>query len=570
MFKKLSIVAISVLALLLVLVIAACGGNDNNNENDGPSVNDQNGTQQNGMATNDPVQTDNNVVIGPRTASGFQPLSTLSADAEGDITVLTGGNAGLFLDIGNNPPQFTYANWGALLPYYRAAVEFQKLFPNIRINVMSVDFFKGGDDDVDISFSQGLLNVEAQWGIKPDMWETHDLILHILQGEASDLSRFQNEASFQIFNPGLMGLMNYYGGQFGLPGWFSSWAVAINIDLAESLNIDLPPFNWNLNQYVNFISNADMVNVVGDVWTAGFFTELGARSVAYSAVNYGHVNFDTPEVRRLINLEHRTHNYTIWSQYSTPNVLPLIAGAGWSVHRMFVNNQVLANNFGGWMFSEFATPGHTYYMRGRWDLWPMPGSQEMGPSVSSVFDPLVIRNFANDPNPDHQLDITFAFAAFLYGSVEGMMARNSGGIDILGQDGEMFFQVATGSSWPLVRAPYFDEHMDLWYAQGREVFRTKPGFQNLLSLYLDGQFWNRDARTFPDMYVQDGMIRNAFEEWYNRGDEDVAGVPPSDPAWPDRVIANLGTWTELTNYRLGLADQSIRDALTRFYGITDF
>jgi ABC-type glycerol-3-phosphate transport system substrate-binding protein len=552
--------------LTILLVITACGGNNNEANNDNPGS----GTAQTGGSQ--PPATSNVItgssVGGPRTASGFQPLSTLPADAVGEVTVLTGGNAGLFMDVGNNPPVLAHNNWFAVLRYIRAAQEFNKIYPNIRINVMSVDFFK--DNDSEIPFSQGLLNVQAQWGMLPDMWETHDLILHILQGEVSDLSRFSNEASYQAFNPGLMNMMNFYGGQFGLPGWFSTWSVVINMDLADELNIDIPPFNWNYNQYVNFISQADMVNQVGDIWTAGFFLELGARDVAWSANHYGRVNFDTPEVRRLLDLEHRVHQYTLWSQWQSPNVMAMLDNASWWDQQVFANNQMLANNFGGWMFSEFSTPGHTLYMPGRWDMWPMPGSMEMGPSVTTVFDPLVIRNFANDPNPDHQLAITYAFASFLYGSLEGMIARNPGGAEIIDEHGNPFFQVTTSSSWPLVRSPYLLDHMEVWYAGGREQFRTMAGFQNLLRLYEDGQFWGRDARTFPNVYVEDGVIRNVFDEWYNRGEADVVGVSVNDPAWPDRVKARLAEWTELSNHRLNLANQSIRDALTRFYNITNF
>jgi hypothetical protein len=313
-----------------------------------------------------------------------------------------------------------------------------------------------------------------------------------------------------------------------------------------------------------------MVNVAGDVWTAGFFIEVGARDVAWNATRYGYVNFDTPEVRRLLHLQHRIGRYTVWSNYGNPAIAAMLEPVWWWEQALFPNNQVLANNFGGWMYTEFADPGHWMHMPGQWDMFPIPGSNEMGPSVSTVFDPVVIRNFAGQDNADLQLDITYAFAAFMYGSLEGMRARNPAGIELQDEYGNLFFQTATNSSWPVVRAPYFDQQMEIWYDHHPAIFREMAGFQNLLRLFREGQFWNRDARTFPQHYVQDGVIRNAFAEWYNREDESVAGVPFSDPAWPDRVIARLGEWTELTNARLELANQSIRDALTRHYGITDF
>ena len=555
-----------VLAVTLVLAFASCG---NGNGGDDPVVADVGGEVAPQQApAGDAVTQDNGgdeVIIGPRSASGFQPLSTLPSNAEGTITVLTGGNNELFLDITAQPliEIATPENWGSLLGIYKSARAFQELFPYIRFNVMAVDFYKNASL---MPFSQGLLNTYAQWGMMPDMWETHNLVLHVLAGEISDLSRFSGEESFNVFNETLMDLMNYYGFQGGLPAWYNTWSVVINTGLADELNIEIPPFNWNMDQYVNFISNADMVNVLGDIWTAGFFVELGARDVAWSAVNYGRVNFDTPEVRRLLELQHRSARYTLWSNWDEPAVLAMIEAAGWWDQLVFANNQMLANNFGGWAFANFGNPYNDLFLDSDWDMWPMPGSNEMGPSLANVFDPVVIRNFAGDPNADHQLDITYAFMAFMYGSLEGFAARQTPGVEILDEDGNLVFQRNTLTTWPVVRQPYFDQQMEIWYGNNGEHFRVKPGFQNLMRLFNEGQLWSRDARTFPGTFVRDGMTVGAFDSWYNRHNEDMAGVPLSDPAWPDRVMARLAEWTEETNEGLRLANESIREALTRFYG----
>ena len=570
MSKKLTLL----LALLLavVLAFAACRSDngdptdtdteagDTQQQQDPPDTRDE---DDNGNGEEQPPADD--VVIGPRTASGFQPLSTLPSNAEGTITVLMGGNNEMFWDITAQPLEeiVTEDFWWPLLQIYSVATAFQELFPNIRFNVMAVDYYKNTDD---IPFSQGLLNSYAQWGVKPDMWETHDLVLHVLQGEVSDLSRFSNEESFNVFNETLMDKMNYHGFQGGLPAWFTSWAVLVNIDLAESLNIEVPPFNWNKDQYVNFISQANMIDVLGDVWTAGFFVELGARDVAWSATRYGYVNFDTPEVRRLLDLQHRAARYTLWSNYTEPHIHDMIEAAWWWDQLLFANNQMLADNFGGWRFGAHFNPYSGVYMPGNWDFFPMPGSNEMGASLAYVFDPVVIRNFAGQDNADHQLDITYAFAAFMYGSLEGKIARQTSGVEVLDAYGNPVFQRSVLDTWPVVRQPYFDQQMEIWYGNQDPRLREMPGFQNLQRLLAEGAIWNRCPRTFPGTYVQDGQLRSAFAEWYNREDEDVIGVPISDPAWPDRVKARLAEWTELTNARLILADESIRDALVRFYG----
>ncbi|MCL2604294.1 MAG: hypothetical protein FWD90_07430 [Defluviitaleaceae bacterium] len=588
MLRKINRLLPVCLMLALVVTVAACGRGNNDPEPTPGGTPQQTATPapaptpQLQETVIDPVEPELNLVIvppasadpvsgpnvGPRTASGFQPLSTLPADTVGEITILAGGDHGLFRDIVNNPPEFTSDNWGALLVNYTAAKAFNELYPNVIFNVMSVNYYKNTDE---VTFSQGLLNSQAQWGILPDIWETHSLVLHVLQGEVSDLSRYRNEASFGVFNPALMDMMNYNGAQMGLPAWFGSWATTINIDLAESLNIPVPPLNWNYDQYVDFISQADMVNVIGDIQTIGSWLGIGARDIAWSATHNGYVNFDTPEVRRLIDLEHRTGAFTVYpSNWNVQSVETLLNEYWWWAPYMFASDVLLANSWGGWDYGNHANPGGgnawALYMPGRWDMWPVPGSGEMGPSLSTVFDPVVIRNFTGQANADLQLDLTYAFAAFLYGSVEGTRARHVEGVYVTNEEGERVFYTSVSDSWPVVRAPYFDQHMEIWYESQSDLFRTLPGFQNILRLLAEGQIWNMDARTFPDEFVRDGQIVNAFADWNDRMEESVAGVPFSDPAWPDRVKARLAEWTETTNHGLQLANQAIRDAMARFYG----
>ena len=517
----------------------------------------------------------------PVSASGFMPLSLLPKDAAGEITYLSYGHENvLYRNVGdpNFSAAFTVHNYGDLLPLHASAVEFNKLYPNIIINVLVVTFNHDGDEDNGLSLHQCIENVRNDLGIMPDIWEIHDLKTEILTGNISDLSQYKNEASFNVFNDTLMDMMTYHGFVGGLPAWFNPWGVYINHELAAQNNIDSPPVDWNYNQYINFISQADMVNFFGDIHMETFLIGIAAKSVAYEATRgSGYVNFNTDEVKRLLDLFGRGARYTVWPNYDAGNISDSTMNRYWWWEtRFFYDNALLADIWDSWMLGFLASsdPNELYKMKhDNWDMYPLPASEELPNTIAIVFDPAVIRNYAGEPDAQHKLDIAYAFLAFHQGSNEAFIAKHGMSAVVMLDDGSMVERRPVLDSFSLVKSPNFEIQMEAWYdTPAHEKLKDRnsfPGFHKCVEIYLNGDFWAMDGRTFPNRYVLDGEIRNVFEEWDSMRSIEYSGVEFLDPAWADQVKSRLEDWTEKTNPRLDLARESIKDALKRYYGYTD-
>lgn len=518
-------------------------------------------------------------VDAPSSNSGFLPLSTLPRDAAGSVTVLAyGAEDRLYEDVGNPgfSAEFTLHNYGDLLPLYASAVEFNKLYPYIKINVLVVTFDHDGDQDNGVSLHQCIENVKNDLGVMPDMWAVHDLKTEILTGNISDLSKYKNEASFLIFNETLMDMMDYHGFIGGIPTWYNPWGLLVNHTLAEQNNIDVPGPNWTMDQYINYVSQADMENFYGDIDMEVFLIGLGAKSVAWEATNgSGCVDFNTDEVKRLIDLLARGSRYAVYPQWAAGNISDNEMGKyWWWSTRFFYDNVLLANIWDNWMLGFLAStdPDQPYRMKPgvRWDMYPLPSSNEMPATVATVFDPMVIRNYANEPDADLKLDCAYAFAVFHNGSNEAFEGRYSITATVMNDYGDWVERKQVSDSFPLVKSPYFEYQMEFWYeSPEHEALKDKsafPGFHKCVEIYLNGEFWAMDGRTFPDKYVLDGEIRDVFEEWNGMKDAEYAGVPITDPSWANNVKSRLAEWTEKTNDRLEMARQSIKDALVRYYG----
>jgi hypothetical protein len=199
--------------LLLFPLFSACGSNDG--ETLPPaSETDETETGIADIADFFTVYT----VDAPVSESGFMPLSTLTRDAAGEVTVMVyGDEIHLYRDIGN--PRLTLPDHDILIPFYHSALEFNKLYPYIVINALVVDFDYYGDSENGISLHESIENVKHAVGIMPDIWMVRDIKTEILNGNVSDLSRFNDEDSFLMFNDTLMDYMTFdHGFVCGIPG----------------------------------------------------------------------------------------------------------------------------------------------------------------------------------------------------------------------------------------------------------------------------------------------------------------------------------------------------------------
>ena len=102
----------------------------------------------------------------------------------------------------------------------------------------------------------------------------------------SDLSVFSDDPMYKSFNKGIMGMMNYYGVQAGLPQFLQPWGVFINKELADNNNIDIPDPDWTIDEYTDFVSHSVANSWYGSMDTPKSFIFTGSTTMAQSCKSY--------------------------------------------------------------------------------------------------------------------------------------------------------------------------------------------------------------------------------------------------------------------------------------------
>ena len=505
---------------------------------------------------------------------------TLDKNVEGDISIMVwSGDSVYYEDLGHKDiavEDLTSQNVAAV---YALAKAFNAKYPNVKINLWAKADDPNGNDT---SWYQEMENFKAEHGKYPDIYASTDLVGNVSKGLVADLSVFSDDPVYQSFNKSIMSIMNYYGFQAGLPQFIQPWAIWVNKDLAEQNNIDVPEPNWNIDEYTEFISSADGVNFWGEVELPRMIIDTGCDDIVKSMANYSgtgdRVNLTSAQVDKLLSYVPTWAKYTIWQQNSLGNVPTEIMDDGWWWgYRFFCRNYALAYEGDPWMMNAAAAPGAEVNVveSSDWDIYPRPSTDYVGNNVGIVVDPMAIHNYAmDDNNPEWsdaekaQLKLAYTFGSFWCGSTESFQARADQKYNDNGT-----IKSCLNDSFPLVTGADFDKQMEIWYSvdvhERYKDAKLMPGFQYVLQLWEEGQLWDVSDKCYPYYVTEDGAQKACLYEWLNFYSADVAGVDVTEANWLDNVKARLSDWNETINARFVQADETLRDGLKKYYGLTD-
>ena len=503
---------------------------------------------------------------------------TLDKGIAGDITVMVWSGSGVYLeDIGHQDltaADFTGQNEAAI---YAMAKSFNQTYPNIKINV----FAKVGDPNGnETPWAQELENFKAEHGKYPDIYASTDLAGDVSKGLIADLSVFADDPAYKSFNTSIMKMMNYYGFQAGLPQFIQPWGVYVNGGLAEQNNIDVPPIDWNIDEYTSFATSGDNKKFWGAMDIPMSFINTGTKDINYSLFNYAgkgdHVNLNSEAVAEMLSYVPKWSKSAIWTQNDIGAVPTEImeANDNWG-YNFFKNNLCLSYDGDPWMMGDAANPteGHWGTVQSTdWDIYPRPSTEYQENTIGIVLDPMAIHNYAMDDadvewneEEQNQLKVAYTFASFWAGSTESIEARANQNFTDQGVE-----KTCLNDSFPLVTGDAFNEQMEIWYSTTTHArfkdANKMPGFQKVIELWEKGQFWDVSDKAYTYYITEDGTQKPCAFEWVNIYQFDVAGAFRTDANWLDQVKAKLPDWNTTINERFILAEDQLKEGLTNYYG----
>lgn len=510
----------------------------------------------------------------------------LDPNVSGELSIMCwSGDSIYYTDIGKQnwkPEDIVSQNVAAI---YAMAKEFNKMYPNVKINLWAKADDPNGNDTL---WAQEMENFKAEHGKYPDIYASNDLVGDVSKGMVADLSVFKDDVLYKSFNESVMQTMQYYGFQAGLPQFIQPWGVYVNKALAEANNIEVPDSNWTIDEYTEFVTSVDGKDGFwGAMDTPLSFISTGTTTINAQMANYKNtgdrVNLNSEEVSELLSYIPKWAKSAIWAQNGLGNVPSEIMDDGWWWgYRFFCRNYCLTYDGDPWMLGAAAVEKNadgTYPVNAvessDWDIYPRPSTPYQKNTVGICVDPMAIHNYAmDDGNPEWsdaekaKLELAYAFGSFWCGSTEAMQARAD---QLYSDNGTL--RTSLNDSFPLVTGDAFDKQMEIWYSVNthtRYADKAKmPGFHYIVELWEKGQFWDISDKCYPYNIMVDGTQTACLYEWLNATQVDVAGAGSTDANWLDNVKARLSDWNININKRFVQAEQGIKDGLKNYYGFTD-
>lgn len=510
----------------------------------------------------------------------------LDSDISGVVDLLLWSGSGQhYEDIGSlnlSPSDLVGQNDAAA---YYVAKEFNKIYPNVKINVLAVD---GSPDGGDRIWAQELANYETNYNAHPGVWATTDLAGDIAKGKVADLSRFEDDPLYQAMNPSIMQMMNYYGFQGGLPQYILPWGIYVNKDLAESKNLDVPNWDWTIDEYTRFIGHKKENEWYGSMETPIGIIETGSTTVNKMLFEYSSgdvfVNVNSEEVRELFKYIQEWDENSVWGGEIDETFM---GDHWWWDYKFFLENKLLTLAGAPWMMGDCATPSteeNPYPMACKssdWDIYPRPSTEYVDNTVGIVLDPMAVYNFCMEDKDsacteeeEMKIKVAYTFASFWIADSRSWLARANGEFTVTDDEGNTSLSSSLNDSFPVTTGDLFDEQMQIWYTpEKHQRFADKdlmPGFQEVLRIYKEGQFWDVSDKAFPYWHTVEGTVRANMHNWrYYYAPNDNGGVEKGDANFEETILGNLPVWNDEFNQNFAISFEQLREGLKRWYQYTD-
>ena len=120
---------------------------------------------------------------------------------------------------------------------------------------------------------------------------------------------------------------------------------------------------------------------------------------------------------------------------------------------------------------------------------------------------------------------------------------------------------------PAATGETFDEQMELWYATDSFApYKDLEGWNTVVELVKNGQFWNVNNQTMAVKYMEDGVSNGCYWEWQSL--YSTIDARRASDEFIDEIKSKLVEWNETFNNRFALADKQLQESLINYYGFT--
>lgn len=313
-------------------------------------------------------------------------------------------------------------NAGRTTDTYTLLENFNKYYPNITVEI---EYYE--------TTTTEYLTAKAATGDMPDviMDDADEIYYYISQGWVYPLTEFvEGDEDYAYVPESITSTYTYLDELYALPMQVHFNSVFINLDLLDSLNMDLPELDWTTEDYKEFLKEGTDSTVSGTETLWGVDEYLSG-----SMGGYGYYGFDMDSMTfkmaeswvDAVNLMVEMRSYPgleAWSLRNTSDdvdssdyVAKFGNGDTSDNHMALKMGKVLSEPFGTWEVSWLENDCSF-----EWTMWPWPSDTSEdgeGASLPMHIDCSLVLSTAQDPQA------AFEFVRYVTYSVEGNLERIS-------------------------------------------------------------------------------------------------------------------------------------------------
>ncbi len=295
------------------------------------------------------------------------PERVRGANLEIDCCIYVEGSNRRIPDIGNysedsNDTTHRYhpedINYMELAPYFAAASAFNKVCPNVKINLL---VYSIGE------YNQMIQNYFESYGHLPHiMFGTDHVVEQLCFAYTYDLSRYAEESPYyNQYNEYLMSRFNFGGFQAAVPISAEPWGIFVNMNDLEKYNIVLDAIddtygqctdeyknwvdNFTWDSFVNAASTSNTETHAGLSKMVEYFTSYSVPSIYNQYIKEGTIDISSNEIQatitQLLEFENELSQYCVYN-YNDTSYGPYLTAkeyftnaAGWKGTENFVKDQ---------------------------------------------------------------------------------------------------------------------------------------------------------------------------------------------------------------------------------------
>jgi len=313
-------------------------------------------------------------------------------------------------------------NAGRTTDTYTLLENFNKYYPNIEVEI---EYYE--------TTTTEYLTAQAATGRMPDviMDDADELYYYVSQGWVYPLNSFvADDEDFTYVPESITKTYTYLDELYALPMQVHFNTVFINMDLLDSLNLDMPDPDWTTDDYKELLKKGTTSQYSGtevlwsvDEFFAGSMSEYGYYGFDFDTKTFHMADSWVDAVNLMIELR-AYPGLEAWSLRNTSTdiessdyVAKFGNGDTSDIHMAFKMGKVLTDPRGTWDENWLKTD-----CQYNWCLWPWPSDTAengMGASLPMHVDCSFVLSTAQDP------EAAFEFVRYVTYSQEGNLERIS-------------------------------------------------------------------------------------------------------------------------------------------------